>query len=80
VAPKIVEDQEPVCSQDPLYLLETGNLLIDNSKFFNRKMGTILFAEMFLASVNLTLSCYFVCTVYSLFADGFKESSISVEI
>jgi hypothetical protein len=52
-------------------LLETGNLLVDTCKLMNESLGLILFTEVGLASFNLTLSCYFDCTVYSLFMFGF---------
>ena len=54
-------------NQGPEDILLTGNLLVEVSKSINRSLGTILFIEYYLASLNLTLSCYFDCTIYSLF-------------
>jgi len=40
-------------------------------KFTDGSLGSIIFAEVGIALVSLTVACYFVCTVYALFSPPF---------
>jgi hypothetical protein len=41
-------------------------------KLTNTALGSIVFAEIGLALVNLTINTYFICTIYALFVLDFS--------
>ena len=77
IEPEIPDLAPGWCDQGSEDLLRTGNLLVEVSKSINMSLGTILFVEFALASLNLTLSCYFDCTVYSLFSKDYSNVVLS---
>ena len=54
------------------WISRTGFKIVGCIKLTNSSLGSIMFAEIGLALINLTINAYFMCTIYSLFIQAFS--------